>query len=204
MEKIHRGRTLLLDSKIFSIVSRNHTHNSDGKAMQHNMTTCAKQAKQAKQKKGLFMPTDLPDYLWQVVGTDLFEIKGIHFLIAVDYFSRYPEVTKLISTTSLKAVFFRHALPEVVGSDDGPQFSSYDFSRFADTYNFNHVTSSPFYPQSNGQAERPVQTVKGILQKSTDHFMALLSYGSTHMPCCVLSPSELCMEGVSGYLSIRL
>ena len=55
------------------------------------------------------------------------------------------------------------------------------------------MTSSPSYPQSNGQAERTVQTVKGIIQKSTDPFMALLSYRSTPMPWCGLSPAELCM-----------
>ena len=117
-------------------------------------TTCAKQA---KQKKEPFMPTDLSDYPWQVVGTDHFEIKGSHYLITVDYISRYPEVTKLTSTTSsslitaLKAVFSRHGLPEVGRSDNGPQFSSHEFSRFAYTYNFNYVTSSAFYPQSNDQ-----------------------------------------------------
>ena len=136
----------------------------------HHITQMVKQCttctKQAKQKKEPLMPTDLPDYPWQVVGTDLFEIKGTHYLITVDYFSCYPEVTKLMSTTSsnvitaLKAVFSRHGLPEVVRSDNGPQISFHDFSRFADTYNFNHVTSSPFYPQSNGQAERIVQTVR--------------------------------------------
>ena len=159
-------------------------------------TTCAKQD---KQKKEPLMPTDLPDYPWQVVGTDLFEIKGTHYLITVDCFSRYPELTKLTSTTSssvltaIKVVFPRHGLPEVVRSDNGPQFSSHDFLRFADTYNFNHMTSSPFYPQSNGQAERTVQIVKGVIQKSTDPFMALLSYRSTPMPWCGLSPAELCM-----------
>ena len=169
----------------------------------HHITQMVKQstiyAKQAKQKKEPLMPTDLPDYPWQIVGTDLFELKGTRYLITVDYFSCYAEVTKLTFTTSssvitaLKAIFSRHGLPEVVRSDNGPQLSSHDFLRFANAYNFYHVTSSPFYPQSNGQAERTVQTVKGIIHKSTDPFMALLSYRSTPMPWCGLSPAELCM-----------
>ena len=32
---------------------------------------------------------------WQVVGTDLFEINGTRYLLTVEYFSQYPEVTKL-------------------------------------------------------------------------------------------------------------
>ena len=145
------------------------------------------------------MPTDLPDYPWQVVGTDIFEIKGTHYLITVDYFSCYPEVTKLTSTMSssvitvIKEVFSRHGLPEVVRSDKGHNFPLMIFQDLPTHTIFNHVTSSPFYPQSNGQAERTVQTVKGIIQKSTDPFMALLSYRSTPMPWCGLSLAEHCM-----------
>jgi len=42
------------------------------------------------------MASSLPDYPWQVVGTDFFELdKSI-----VDYFSLYPEIVKMSSTTS--------------------------------------------------------------------------------------------------------
>ena len=110
------------------------------------------------------MISQLPKYPWQVVGTDLFEIDGVHYLLTVDYFSRYPEVIKLTSTTSaaviraLKSVFSRHGIPETVQSDNGPQYSW-----FANSYEFNHVTSSPRFPQSSGQVERTVQTVKRLL-----------------------------------------
>ena len=46
------------------------------------------------------MATPLPAYPWQMVGTDLFEHAGHHYLLLVDYFSRFPEMTKLNSTTS--------------------------------------------------------------------------------------------------------
>ena len=45
------------------------------------------------------MITQLPEYPWQVVGTDLFEIDGTHYLLTVDNFSIYPEVIQLTSTT---------------------------------------------------------------------------------------------------------
>ena len=44
--------------------------------------------------------SELPDYPWQKVGADLFELKGIKYLLLVDYFSRYIEVVKLSATTS--------------------------------------------------------------------------------------------------------
>ena len=77
----------------------------------------------------------LPDYPWQVIGTDLFELEGVTYLLVVDYFSRYPEVKQLKSTTStavihaLKAIFSTHGIPEIVRSDNGPQFSSQELMR---------------------------------------------------------------------------
>ena len=75
------------------------------------------------------MPSELPAYPWQKVGTDLFLLNGATYVVIVDYFSRYPEVIKLASTTSrsvivaLQSTFARHGIPEIVVSDNGPQYS---------------------------------------------------------------------------------
>ena len=53
--------------------------------------------------------------------------------------------------------------------------------------------SSLRYPQGNGQAERTVQTVKRLLQRSEDPFLVLLSYHATPLLWCNLSPAELLM-----------
>lgn len=55
------------------------------------------------------------------------------------------------------------------------------------------MTSSPHYPQSNGQAERIVQTAKRLFTWSTDPFLALLTYRATPLSWCNLCPSELLM-----------
>ena len=120
------------------------------------------------------------------------------YRLIVDYFSRYMEVARLDRTTAgdvilhTKAVFARHWIPEVVVSDNGPQFSSEAYAFFARQYGFEHVTSSPRYPQSNGEAERAVQTVKNLVKKHGDPYLAMLSYRSTPLRCG-FSPAELLM-----------
>ena len=145
------------------------------------------------------MSTALPQYPWQMLGSDLFELKGTSYLLVVDYFSRYPEVIRLTSTTSaavitaLKSMFSRHGIPECFRSDNGPQYSSSEFGDFAKKYGFEHNPSSPRFPQSNGLADRTVKTVKQLLAHSADLSMALLNYRATPLPWCDRSPAELLM-----------
>lgn len=165
---------------------------------------CATCAREVPMRSEPLKPTPLPDYPWQVLGSDLFQVRGTTYLLVVDYFSRYPEVVKMTSTTSeatitaLKAVFSRHGIPEVLRTDNGPQYASLEFQEFSETYGFCHLTSSPRYPQSNGQAERAVRTVKLVLKKqleepSADPYLALLTYRATQLPWCGWSPAELLM-----------
>ena len=58
---------------------------------------------------------------------------------------------------------------------------------------FNHVTSSPYYSQSNGLAECMVETIKSLIAETSDIYLALLSYRATPLPWCRLSLAELLM-----------
>ena len=78
-------------------------------------------------------------------------------------------------------------------SDNGPQFISGEFSEFAKNYGFTHTTSSPHYPQVNGEAERAVQTVKHLLNKAKDPYKAMLNYCNTPLEEINLSPAQLMM-----------
>jgi len=143
--------------------------------------------------------TPLPSYPWERIAADLFELNGSTYLLVVDYYSRFIEIQKLNSTTSgsvithLKAIFARFGIPAEMISDNGPQFASEEIHEFAHAYGFRHITTSPYYPQANGLAERAVRTVKRLLQHSADPYKALLNYRATPLPWCSLSPAELLM-----------
>ena len=128
--------------------------------------------KESSPNKEPLIPTDLPDYLWLKIGTDIFVMNGANYLVAVDYFSRYFETIKLKSTTlssvieALKSIFSRYGIPKTVISNNGPQYSSYKFANFASSYKFCHVTSSPLFPQNNGQAKHTLQTAKTLLKNA--------------------------------------
>jgi len=133
---------------------------------------------------------------------DLFQLGNKTYLLAIDYYSKYPEIALLTNTASdtvishVKFMVPRHGIPEQVISDNGPQFSSECFCLFAREYGFSHTTSSPRYPQSNGMAEKGVRIVKNLLTKAiasgNDPYLALLSYRSSP-PACGYSPAELLM-----------
>lgn len=142
---------------------------------------------------------------WEKVGTDLFEIDHKMYLLVIDYYSNYPEVVELKSTTStaiikhLKSIFSRHGIPQSLVSDNGPQYDSREFKEFVAHYGFKHVTSSPNYPQSNGKAEKGVQIVKRLIMKASesrqDPELALLQYRSAPL-ACGRSPAELLFNRV--------
>ena len=134
------------------------------------------------------LPIRMPDLPWPRVGTDLFEWKKTNYLLMIDYFSRWIEIAKLKQTTSqcvidhIRSIFARHGIPETLISDNGPQYS-------AERYGFEHITSTPHFPQSNVEAERAVQTVKNLLKP----YLAMLAYRSTPLSIGY-SPSELLMS----------
>ena len=96
------------------------------------------------------------------------------------------------TVSQLKNIFNRHGIPEILFTDNGPQFDSREFKTFSNDWHFEHITSSPKYPQSNGEVERAVQTMKMIMSKSRDKYLALLTYRDTPLHDGY-SPAQLSM-----------
>ena len=167
--------------------------------LQECVENCSVCRQNAKNRAEPLIPSQLPDLPWQKLASDLLEYKGSMYLVVTDYYSRYVELAKLSSTTSvsiinhLKSIFARHGIPVTLVTDNGPQYSSHVFEEFAKEYGFTHVTSSPRFAQSNGHAERAIQTVKQLLKKCSDPHLALLTYRSTPLEHG-FSPAQLLMS----------
>ncbi|XP_014673999.1 PREDICTED: uncharacterized protein K02A2.6-like [Priapulus caudatus] len=117
-----------------------------------------------KQQKETLVPHDVPEQPWATVRTDLCYIDGLNYLVTADYHSNFIEIDYLEDTraetvvTKLKAQFSCHEIPDSVVSDNGPQFACDVFANFSRKWGFEHNTSSPRYPQSNGKVENAVKT----------------------------------------------
>lgn len=107
--------------------------------------------------------------------------------------------TSTATVRKLNEVFSRFGVPHVIVSDNGTQFTSHQFQNFCKTKGINHLTCSPFHPQSNGQAERFVDTFKRAILKikgeEVDHDalqIFLACYRSTPNPAAPnrQSPAE--------------
>ena len=96
--------------------------------------------------------------------------------------------------TSLKNPFARHGIPDTLYSDIGPQFSSREFQEFATDWQFDHQTSSPHYPQSNGKIENAVKSAKKLLIKAKasgqDPYLAILDWRNTPSTSIGTSPVQ--------------
>ena len=71
-------------------------------------------------------------------------------------------------------------------SDNGHQFASSEFARFAETWEFEHVTSSPHHSQSNGKVGSAVNI---FITYKTDLILAILE--RRNMPTVGMSASPV-------------
>lgn len=156
---------------------------------------CAENANRNPKEK--LLQTEISNRPWSKISVDLFHFKGHDYLLSVDKYSNWPEIAKLDDLSSdntimyMKSQFSRYGIPDEVYSDNGPQFSSHSFAKFSKDYGFEHITSSPIYPQSNGHAERGVQTIKNLLRKATDPYKAIMIYRDTIIEGLDKSPAQM-------------
>jgi len=151
--------------------------------------------------------TELPTQPWQDLAAGLLGHlpAGEYLLVVVDYFSRFYEVAVTRSVTSgkmiccLEAMFATHGLRLSIKTDNGPQFVSEMFEAYLKDNNIEHRTSTPLWPQANGEVERQNRSLLKPMQvahseghdwrKKLQNF--LLGYKSTQHTTTGVSPAKL-------------
>ena len=176
----------------------------DIEELSHGCEIC--QSMQNKPPPVLLHPWTWPTRAWQRIHVDFAgPFMGAMFFIIVDAHSKWVEVIQMSSTTSSKTItelrklFSSYGLPDQLVSDNGPQFTSDEFSCFMKANGIKHILTSPYHPKSNGEAERFVQTLKNALRRErqesdsihTKLSRFLMSYRTTPNTTTGVTPSEL-------------
>ena len=85
--------------------------------------TCTECIKCAVPQVELLLSSPMPTLPWQNVATDLFEWKGAVYLLIIDYFSRWIDISRMEQTTSTKVVVFLILDPSIA-QHFFPQFAN--------------------------------------------------------------------------------
>ena len=116
-----------------------------------------------------------PTRPWQRIHLDFAgPFNGEMFLLVVDAQSKWIEVFPMSSTTAsatiraLRFLFATHGLPEVIVSDNGPQFVAQKMKDFLKSNGIRQCLSSPYHPASYGEAERVLRTFKESMKTMKD------------------------------------
>lgn len=203
LDKIHKGHQGI--NKCLKLARESlywPNMSTDIKNIVEQCLICAK-FKPCNQKEPL-QNFEICKYPWQQVGIDLMYFDNLTYLIVTDYYSKFIEIALLNKDsrssnviTHLKSIFARHGIPLSLVSDGGPQFQSVEFKNFLNEWDIEHVVTSPYHSQSNGQAESSVKIVKNMLRKckenGSDPYIALLHYRNTPKNN-LSSPAQLLMS----------
>ena len=116
------------------------------------------------------LPLASPDFPFQYIVADYFDVKSKTWLVIADrfsgwlslsYFPREANATDLIKI--LKEYFTTFGIAEQFASDSGPQFKSSQFKEFLQSWGVEQRTSSSYFPKSNLRAESAVKSAKRIV-----------------------------------------
>lgn len=131
-----------------------------------------KNKKKSKKGKGFKQPGS-PHKHWHIDITYI-KIKGVFYylILVLDGYSRLIvawDLREKMTESDIEIVVqkgrevFPDAKPRII-SDNGSQFISKEFKVFIALVGMTHVTTAPYYPQSNGKLERCNRTIKDFLR----------------------------------------
>ena len=138
-----------------------------------------------------------PELCWSILGK--------MFLLLVDSHSKWIDVhitnasTTAVTIEKIQFTFSSLGLPEILVTDNGPSFSSSEFTDFVKANGIQHIKTVLYHPAYNGLAERAVQTFKACMKKLSNGSLQdqvnsfFLKYRTTPQTTTGVSPTELLM-----------
>ena len=130
---------------------------------------------------------------------DLFTLNDRNYLPFAAYYSKYPVIYLLGSSSSRKTIaqltstlFSLFGIPNTVISDNGPQFVRQPFKDLLKWYGVTHISSSPLHPKSHGLIERTICSIKALICKTPeDTDRAMLAFRTAPLGPQLPSPAEI-------------
>ncbi|XP_057451945.1 uncharacterized protein LOC130743734 [Lotus japonicus] len=113
--------------------------------------------------------------VWGIDFMDPFPVSfGFYYiLLAVDYVSKWVEAkatrtndSRVVVDFVRSNIFCRFGIPRAIISDQGTHFCNRSMQAFLKKYGVVHRISTPYHPQTNGQAENSNREIKRILEKT--------------------------------------
>jgi len=118
------------------------------------------------------IPPSWPFAVWgvDILGPFPRAVGGYWFLyIAIDNFTKWPEITPVVNITKgtavafLKSIVCRFGVPNHIIADNGTQFKSRLFQGYCEDVGIQLCFASIAQPRSNGQVERAnVEILRGL------------------------------------------
>ncbi|XP_019561388.3 uncharacterized protein K02A2.6-like [Aedes albopictus] len=133
------------------------------------------QTNRRSEKKDVFSPWPSTSSNWERLHLDFCQLYGQNYLIVFDAHTKWIEVFLMKTTTAgdvvqiLRSLFARFGIPVSIVSDNGPPFTSTEFVSFLQGNSVKVFKSPAYHPESNGSAERAVQTAKQTLRSTLKH-----------------------------------
>ena len=153
-------------------------------------------------------PLQMPDFPFQQVASDYFQLGGRTYLVIVDRYSGWPVVAYCgnstgnsgMLTNKLREYFSTFGIPEEIATDGGLPYTSYETQQFFKDYGVRHRLSSVAFAQSNKRAELAVKSMKRLLRENTSYdgslntdryLRALMAYRNTPDQDTKMSPAQV-------------